>query len=62
MTPQGIGYLYNAAEAKVSKKVPFDKKNFINKMKIIAGLVIAANGVEFDRSVPPRHPINRLAR
>jgi len=31
-------------------------------MKIIAGLSIAVYGVEVDRSVPPRHPKNRLAR
>lgn len=31
-------------------------------MKIVAGLVIAANAVDIDRKVPPRHPKNRLAR
>jgi len=31
-------------------------------MKIAACLVIAANAVKIDRSVPPRHPTNRLAR
>jgi len=31
-------------------------------MKIAAGLIVAAFGVDIDRTVPPRHPTNRLAR
>lgn len=31
-------------------------------MKIAAGLIVAAFGVDIDRTVPPRHPKNRLAR
>jgi len=31
-------------------------------MKIYAGLLAVSNAVDIDRSVPPRHPVNRLAR
>lgn len=31
-------------------------------MKIASGLVIAASALDIDRKVPPRHPVNRLAR